>query len=277
MGVLESVIGGGTGIIGAGINAWSQQRTNKKNEALMRESWARDDTAVQRRAADLEAAGMNPLLAAGGAAQSGSPIKLDAPQYGDIATGAIEGAQKANAIATTQAQTQLIKNQADKVNEEKQGVKIDNVLKSQTLGSDVANAALKVELAELAKLSAQKDVDRKEIDNQLKKVELEVQKKYGLSSADAKLVAEQMDNYIKGYNADYFKSIGMPISPGGSADIWTRAAGVLSQGAGAVLGDPLDKLVDNLINNKKKTDAEIEALRKTAPVHNPVNRPQQYR
>ena len=41
-----------------------QRETNAKNEALMRESWLRDDNAVQRRTKDLEAAGMSPLLAA---------------------------------------------------------------------------------------------------------------------------------------------------------------------------------------------------------------------
>lgn len=57
-----------------------QNRINSQNEGLMRESWKRDEGAVSRRAADLEAAGLSKTLAAGSAAAASSPIKLDAPQ-----------------------------------------------------------------------------------------------------------------------------------------------------------------------------------------------------
>lgn len=57
-----------------------QRETNMQNEMLMRESWQRDDTAVQRRRADLEAAGLSPLLAAGSAAQNTGPISKVAPK-----------------------------------------------------------------------------------------------------------------------------------------------------------------------------------------------------
>lgn len=53
-----------------------QSEANAKNEALMRESWAREDNAVQRRVADLEAAGLSKTLAAGSAASSSGPIQV---------------------------------------------------------------------------------------------------------------------------------------------------------------------------------------------------------
>ena len=73
------IIGGLMGLGAAGIDAAAassmnkaniemQRETNALNEKLMRESWQREDTAVQRRAADLKAAGQSSLLAAGSAA-----------------------------------------------------------------------------------------------------------------------------------------------------------------------------------------------------------------
>lgn len=56
------------------------EATNAMNEKLMREGWARDDTARQRMVADLENAGLSKWLAAGSSPMNSSPITLQAPQ-----------------------------------------------------------------------------------------------------------------------------------------------------------------------------------------------------
>lgn len=79
----------------------------EKNEALMREGWARDDTAVQRRTADLKAAGLSPVLAAGSAAGASNPIKMDSPRSEDWASGAMSSGVNSMLALSNYAKTNM--------------------------------------------------------------------------------------------------------------------------------------------------------------------------
>ena len=72
--MLGGIIGGALGAVGNAVGMGLQAHQNKKNQEredkIRQQTWDREDNAVQRRAKDMEKAGINPLLAAGDPAQA---------------------------------------------------------------------------------------------------------------------------------------------------------------------------------------------------------------
>lgn len=115
--------------------------SNERNMHYQRQQWqyqkdlqqqifAREDNAVQRRAADLKAAGFNPLLAAGGAAGTGQAVTASAPNVPGLKT---SYADYMIAKAKADADVSMTKAQQELLNDQATGVRLNNELTRKTI------------------------------------------------------------------------------------------------------------------------------------------------
>lgn len=120
-GLASSVFNSISGAIANEKNLAFQKETLDYQKGMQKEAWAREDSAAQRRVADLKAAGLSPVLAAGSAAATSSPIPVLTPQVNptrvespaDSILQAIAVKNGLEQIAKTQAEVMRTRAEAD--------------------------------------------------------------------------------------------------------------------------------------------------------------------
>lgn len=236
---IAGMVTGGANV-GLGIwNAITGQQTAEDNLNLQKEQFeyqkslqqtmfSREDNAVQRRAADLEAAGLSKTLAAGGAAQAGPVVSTQAPQKGKEGLEGIGNLSNSltAALAQIATTTDISKTRADAALSAAQAEKI----KAETVAQTENNLWIKdfnsqkYLLGDAQIANTEKDTVNKYLDSLVKQFNISLQDiekekallsaqaaRLGVDSQSLDIAAKQIAIDKARYNYQWYNERGLPM------------------------------------------------------------------
>lgn len=225
-------------------NLRHQREVHEYQKRLQERLFAREDNAVQRRAADLEAAGLSKTLAAGSAAPAGGVVGTTAPQHtrdlgrqvADI--DALNLMKMKEEVGVTAAQKRLLVAQAEKARTESGFVEamqphrlteiqlqndvnhLLNPMRVRRLGQDIASGEIRVRRDEIAEEAERLGVTNREIDIVRNGLGADLDR-LNLSLSDQRLMAAIVANDLarlnlaaRGYDIEYNIGRGHPTTGG---------------------------------------------------------------
>lgn len=258
-GAVLPIAGAALGLGYSGYQSYLQNKTDKKNYKLQKEQFEyqkslqermfqREDNATQRRAADLQAAGLSKTLAAGSAAQAGPVVKTDVPQMASkgremaMQTGqqtfalALDIARARADISKTMADTEVSRQTARKVG-------LDADYQKDTYTERVLAGNLLLD-------DKQADIANKKVDLVLKQLDIPIQQinkikaelaveaaRLGLDQKQLDIAAKKIAIDNVKYNRQWYEEQGLPIMGSITPNLQYGAVGA--------------KAIENLFGRKK--------------------------
>lgn len=270
--VLASLAGGALGLMGSMVtnrtNAESTAATNRTNRAIAMDNldyqreyneqiFAREDNAVQRRAADLEAAGLSKTLAAGSPASAGgsasAPLNMHREESGPPAQDVIaSGVTSANTIANMITTAQARRLQNDKISAEIDQQKIINKYLEDQIGADLDNKKASTE-------SLRAGTSKTKLERDVLNYDFSYAKRAGMMHQSTGVATDVM-KHVLGMNEEQWKKYGNRIEQflgvllGDNADFLDLLGGTSGGDAAGKYSSPSagKRAVDSWILNKLK-------------------------